>query len=154
MPGANRAAGDSEAERTRDAKPRCTKYYALLVTTPPVHFYGAVSDHLSNFQANLQPLPWASYTTDSIPPLLNSLVFRTHLAFCLVRKADWESCSLTLFQKLQNQRFWDLQGQDTGDIGVSWSRDQIAKIDRIENLSLVDMDKDVVEICTQCKLML
>ena len=148
IPGANYSV-DSEAERNYDTNPACPEYYAMLVTTPPIHVYGAISDRLSNSHITPEPLPWDSYSTSFIPTLLPSLVFRTHVAFCLVRKSDWESRRLTLFEKLQNQRFWDLQGENSGDVGALWSKDQIAKIDRIENLGIVDLGKDAVDVCMQ-----
>jgi hypothetical protein len=138
--------------------PSRQKYLAILVTTPPIHNYGPVSDRLYNTSADEPgPIPWTSTETDSIPSMLASLVFRRHFAVCLVAQDTWRSPKTTLKEKLTGQLFWDHCGDSSGghpgSRASTWSPSRISQINALQVLGVVvgDADKEAPEICTSRK---
>ncbi|KAK3294453.1 uncharacterized protein B0H64DRAFT_400737 [Chaetomium fimeti] len=127
-------------------------YLAILVTTPPIHTYGPVSDRLCNTTSEEpEPIPWASTSTNSIPSLLASLAFRRHFAVCLVAEENWRCTTTTLKEKLTGQPFWDHCGDNIGSPPGSrastWSPDRISQINALQVLGVVAGDQEPTEIC-------
>lgn len=128
------------------------KYYAILVTTPPVHMYGYLSDKLCAPPDRPAVINWNYKGRNNIPSMVASLAFRRHFALCLVRKEVWESTNKTLAQKFENQLFWDYYGQSTQYSRAScWSLRNIITINAIQELGIVKSDKDATQKCTECK---
>ncbi|KAH8734616.1 hypothetical protein BGZ61DRAFT_127063 [Ilyonectria robusta] len=128
---------------------RHTKYYAILVTTPPVHIYGPVSDHLHTAPDRSEKIMWNSTSPDSIPPMLASLAFRRHFALCLVPQGVWESKTKTLTEKFDGQVFWDYSGDEPDNSrAVAWPPSRISDINAIQELGIIDSDGDAVATCT------
>ncbi len=137
--------------------PNRQNYLAILVTTPPIHNYGPVSEHLYRTRPDKPGrIPWASTDTDSIPPMLASLVFRRHFAVCLVTEEAWKCSTTTLREKLTGQLFWDHCGGSGGKIsgsrGSTWSSGRVSQINALQVLGAVVVgDQDAAEACTCCK---
>jgi hypothetical protein len=103
---------DSEdPQTTPSAAPSGLRYYAILVTTPPVHVYGLVSDQICAVPDRPSLIPWSATATDSLPAILPNLTFRRHFGVCLIPKHVWESQNMTLSEKFQGQLFWDHRGE-------------------------------------------
>lgn len=147
----------SGADPSTRPTPGRQNYLAILVTTPPVHEYGPASERLySTAPGRPGPISWVSTETDSIPPMLVSLVFRRHFAICLVAEAAWRSTTTTLQEKLAGQLFWDHCGDGEGSPGSrasTWTPGRIGQINALQVLGLVVADEDAAEICTSCELL-
>jgi hypothetical protein len=134
------------------APPRHSKYYAILLTTPPVHAYGVASDKFCTPPDRPSRIPWNSTDTHLIPSMFASLVFRRHFALCLVLKEVWESKSKTLAEKFENQLFWDHCGNNFKDSrGATWSPRRIAEVNAIEELDIIASDGNATDLCTKRK---
>ncbi|KAH6856229.1 hypothetical protein B0I37DRAFT_71751 [Chaetomium sp. MPI-CAGE-AT-0009] len=132
--------------------PSRQKYLAVLVTTPPIHNYGPVSDRLySTTTDEPAPIPWASKDTNSIPSMLASLVFRRHFAVCLVPEDAWRCTTTTLKEKLTGQLFWDHCGDISGSTlssrASTWGPYRISQINGLQVLGVVAGDQEAAEIC-------
>ncbi|KAH7155696.1 hypothetical protein B0J13DRAFT_672671 [Dactylonectria estremocensis] len=139
---------DTTAESV-GALPRHKKYYAILVTTPPVHVYGPVSDHLHKAPDRPETIPWNATSTSSIPPILASLAFRRHFALCLVPTGLWESKTKTLAKKIDGQLFWDYSGDmSSSSRGAAWSPNRVSSINAIQELGIVGSNCDAIMDCT------
>ena len=114
-------------------------YLAILVTTPPVHNYGPVSDQLYTKVDKPEPILWSSTETDtrSIPPMAASLTFRRHFAVCLVLDTAWASRRTTLKEKLTGRLFWDHGGNTPSSRAAAWSPERIANINAMQVLGPV-----------------
>ncbi|KAH7156491.1 hypothetical protein EDB81DRAFT_392764 [Dactylonectria macrodidyma] len=131
------------------ALPRHKRYYAILVTTPPVHVYGPVSDHLHTAPDRPETIPWNSTSTSSIPPILASLAFRRHFALCLVPTGLWESKTKTLAEKFDDQLFWDYSGDmSSSSRAAAWPRNRVSTINAIQELGIVGSNCNAIVDCT------
>jgi len=134
------------------AIPRRQAYQVLLVTRPPIHAYGVVSDGFCAPLDRPSAVPWSSTDLDSIPPLLPALHFRRHFALCLIRREVWTSPTKTLAEKFEGQLFWDYYGNDTGcSRGAAWLPDTIRDINAIQDLGIAVSGEDAASLCSECK---
>ncbi|KAK3901753.1 hypothetical protein C8A05DRAFT_34551 [Staphylotrichum tortipilum] len=119
-------------------------HLALLVTTPPIHTYGPVSDRLYTTTPSSPPPPIRWSSTDvsarSVPPLLpTSLAFRRHFALCLVPEAVWKSGKMTVREKLQGGLYWDHGGGCVeGSAGRGWEGERVGSVNGVQVLGRVE----------------
>jgi hypothetical protein len=127
-------------------------YQVLLVTQPPIHAYGVISDEFCTPLDQPSAVPWGLTDPDSIPPLLPALHFRRHFALCLVRREVWTSRTKSLADKFEDQLFWDYHGNHTTcSQGTTWPSESIRKINAIQDLGIALSGEDAANLCTECK---
>jgi hypothetical protein len=147
---ASRSHTDRTASRPRRRPP---EFYAVLVTTPPVHMYGPISDQFATQRGRPREISWRSKRTRSIHPMLPSISFRRHFALCLVAKQVWESRAICLDEKFRGQLFWDYCGdQATSSRAAIWDPARIRSIELIQELGIIVSDQDASVICSTRKL--
>jgi hypothetical protein len=135
------------------SRPSRRKYCVILVTIPPVHDYGPVSDKLYTKPDQLSPIPWTSASTAYIPSMLASLVFRRHFALCLVLKEVWKSESMTLAQKFEVSSFWDHCGDTKdGSRAATWPTTRVATINVFWKLGIIVSKSEASDLCTRLSL--
>ncbi len=122
--------------------PPPTHYLALLITTPPIHTYGPVSDRLYTTPDTPPPIRWSSTDTTarSVPPLLpSSLAFRRHFALCLVPETVWRSGRMTVKEKLERGLFWDHGGGCVeSSKGEKWEGEGVRRVNGVQVLGRVE----------------
>ncbi len=140
---------------TKSGRAGRAEYYVILVTRPPIHSYGVVSDKFCTPPDQPSAIPWDSTSLDDIPPMLASLHFRRHFALCLVPRRVWSSLDKTLAEKLKGQPFWDYHGDNTNSSrGTTWSTETIREINAIQNLGITASgERESADLCTECKLL-
>jgi hypothetical protein len=137
-----------------DGKPRehddLVRWYGILVRTPPVHDYGP-------FQPvrlpNPAPMPWQSCETLGIPSIVQTMMFRSHVSFCLVEQTVWDCQNTNLLEKLMTARYWHITGKIEGDKAECWERSQVMTVTGIELLGIVEAE-DVIKDCDECNITL
>ncbi|KAH8880840.1 hypothetical protein GQ53DRAFT_833014 [Thozetella sp. PMI_491] len=126
------------------------EYCVVLVTRPPIHSYGTVSDGFCTPPDLPQAIPWSEVDLASIPSMLPSLHFRRHFAICLVPKDIWTSRTITIFQKLDGQLFWDYYGNNTNySRGAVWPSNTVRQINAIQDLGVALSGEDAANLCTE-----
>ncbi|KAK3309979.1 uncharacterized protein B0T15DRAFT_488675 [Chaetomium strumarium] len=127
------------------------RYLAILVTTPPIHTYGPVSEKLYTTADEPKPIPWTSTDAETVPSMMTSLAFRRHFALCLVDEKVWRSRKTTVAEKLSGQLFWDYCGDSETNLGAgpsSWPPSRIAQINALQVLGVVPGKGDATSTCT------
>ncbi len=150
---------DTDMVPTNDAatpprRPRNSEYHVILVTRPPVHAFGVISDRFCAPADLPSPIPWDSADPSSIPaPMLPALRFRRHFALCLVPSEVWSDRTRPLVEKFKDQMFWEYHGDaTTSSRGGTWPLKVIREINAIEDLGIAGFGRDTPRLCTECKL--
>lgn len=79
-----------------------------------------------------------------------SLSFRTHLSFAIIEASIWTSQTLTLLEKLQSARFWDITDGAKRD-EYCWTESGVERILAIKDLGIIKDGENAIIRCQLCE---